>query len=108
MQPIPLLRRMGLSAFLGLATLALPLPAHAGVHVGIWLPGPPVVVGPPVIVASPPVVYAAPPVIYGSPWYGYPGGSWYRHHHGHWGGELVPAHDSCCYRCLYNAALIAY
>ena len=72
-----------LATALGVPLLVVPLPAHAGVHVGIWLPGPPVVIGPPVLVVPPPVVYVAPPVIYGSHWYGSPGRSWHRYHHGH-------------------------
>ena len=41
MKPRPLLRLVGLSVFLGLATLALPLAAQAGVRVsvGIGVPG---------------------------------------------------------------------
>jgi hypothetical protein len=80
-------------AVFGLATLALPLSAHAGVRVsvGIGLPvvvvPPPAVVYPaPVIVARPPVVIAPPPVVYGSApvlvggYYGYRHRPW-RHHH---------------------------
>ena len=62
-------------AIFGLATLALPLSAHAGVRVSIGV-GLPVVVAPaPVVVAPPPpavvypapaVVVAPPPVVYGS------------------------------------------
>src|SRR5712692_1863246 len=77
---------------LAVAPLVVPLPAHAGVHVDIWLPGPPV------IVAPPPVVYIGPPVIYGSPWYGYPGGSWHRHHHGYWGHRGHGRHHGGRYR----------
>src|SRR2546422_1334598 len=96
MQPIPLLRRVGLSAFLGLVSLALPLPAHAGVHVsvGIGLPVPVLVAPAPVVVAPPPVIYPA-PVVVGTGYYGYAGyrpGYWRHHHrygyygyrHGHW------------------------
>jgi hypothetical protein len=80
---MPCFATWSLATALGVTPLVVPLPAHAGVHVGIWLPGPPVVVGPPVLVVPPPVVYVAPPVIYGSHWYGSPGRSWHRHHHGH-------------------------
>lgn len=76
-----LLRTLVIVAVLGIATLALPLAAHAGVRVSIGVgfpvvvapapvvvaPPPPAVVYPaPVVVASPPVVVAPPPVVYGS------------------------------------------
>lgn len=72
---MPCFAMWSLATALGVTPLVVPPPAHADVHVGIWLPGPPVVVGPPVLVAPPPVVY-------GSLWYGSPG-RWHRHHHGH-------------------------
>ena len=63
-----LVRMVGIVAFLGIATLALPLSAHAGgvqVSVGIGVPLPePVVVAPaPVVVALQPVVVQPAPVI---------------------------------------------
>src|SRR5262245_40524498 len=70
-----LLRAFIMVAVLGIATLALPLAAHAGARVSIGI-GVPVVVAPaPVVVApppavvylAPPVVVAAPPVVYGAP-----------------------------------------
>jgi hypothetical protein len=70
-----LFRLLAIGAIFGLATLALPLSAHAGVRVSIGV-GLPVVVAPaPVVVAPPPpavvypapaVVVAPPPVVYGS------------------------------------------
>ena len=69
-----LVRLLAIVAVFGLATLALPLSAHAGVRVSIGV-GLPVVVAPaPVVVAPPPpavvypasVVVAPPPVVYGS------------------------------------------
>lgn len=81
--------------------LAAPRFAAAGVDVsiGIGLPfpgivfGPPVVVGPPVVYAPPPRVVYGPPVYYGRPYGGpvyvqrHPGKHWRkhhrRHHHGH-------------------------
>ena len=93
MKPIPLLRIVGLSAFLGLVSFLLPLPTHAGVRVsvGIGLPVPvfvapaPVVVAPqPVIVYPGSVVYEAAPVLVPG-YYGHPSGSWRypRRHHGY-------------------------
>src|SRR5438445_12099238 len=85
MRPIPLLRRVGLSAFLGLASLVLPLPAHAGVHVsvGIGLPVPVLVAPVPVVVAPPPAVVYPAPVVVETGYYRYAGyRPWYwRHHH---------------------------
>jgi len=79
MKPSHILRIGVLSAFLGLASLALPLPAHAWVHVSIGLPLLlPVVVAPaPVVVAPPPpaVVYPA-PVVVAPAYYGYRVGYW--------------------------------
>jgi hypothetical protein len=72
-----ILRTCGMVAVLGLATLALPLPAHAGgVHIDIGLPLPfPIFVAPaPIFVAPPPVVVR--PGYYG--YYGYRPGYW-RH-----------------------------
>jgi len=69
MKPRTLLRRVRLSAFLGLASLTLALPADARVHISLGIGVPvypaPVVVAPaPVVVASPPaVVYPAPVVV---------------------------------------------
>jgi hypothetical protein len=76
-----LVRIFAMVAVFGLATLALPLAAHAEVRVSIGV-GLPVVVAPapvvvapplpavvypaPVVVASPPVVVAPPPVLYGT------------------------------------------
>ena len=74
-----LVRLFALLAVVGLAALALPRSADAGVRVavGLGVPvyPPPVVVAPPpavvypapVVVARPPVVVAPPPVVYGSP-----------------------------------------
>src|SRR4030095_4721122 len=82
-----LVRLLALLAVVGLAALALPRSADAGVRVsvGIVVPvyPPPVVVAPPpaVIVARPPVVVAPPPVVYGGPRVRV-GGS-YRGYHGH-------------------------
>jgi len=90
-----LLRTLAVVAVVGLATLALPLSAHAGVRVSIGVGLPvvvtpaPVVVAPPppavvypapaVVVAPPPVVYRSAPVVVG----GYYGPSYrpWRHHH---------------------------
>ncbi len=89
-----LLRVFAVGAVCGLATLALPLAAHAGVRVSIGIGVPvyptPVVVYPaPVVVPSPPVVVALPPVVYGSgpvlvkgP-YGHRHRHWRHHHHAH-------------------------
>ena len=63
-----LLRILGLSAFLGLATLALPLSAHAGVRVSIGI-GVPVVVAPAPVVVAP---HRQPSCIPPRPW------SWHR------------------------------
>ena len=82
-----LLRMCAVVAVFGLATLALPLSAQAGVRVSIGIGGPvypaPVVVAPaPVVVYPAPVVIAPPPVVYGS------GPVWvqgpYGHRHRHW------------------------
>jgi hypothetical protein len=99
-----LLRTFIMVAVLGIATLALPLAAHAGarVSIGIGLPvvvaPAPVVVAPPppvvvyqapVVVARPPVVLAPPPVVYGAPpvlvggYYG-PSYRYWRHHRHGW------------------------
>ena len=69
MKPTRLLQIVGLSAFLGLATLALPLPAHAWMRVSIGLPLPvPVFAPAPVVVAPQPVyVQPAPAVVYQEP-----------------------------------------
>jgi len=89
-----LVRTLGVVTLVGMASLALPLPAQAGgVHVSIGV-GLPVVVAPapvivqpapvvlpqPVIVVQPPVVVAEPRVVYGYP---YSRGSYrhWRHHH---------------------------
>jgi len=96
-----LVRMFAMGAVFGLATLVLPLSAHAGARVSIGIGGPvytaPVVVAPPpavvypapVVVASPPVVVAPPPVVYGSPSVviGGPFGPrhrHWRHHHHRW------------------------
>ena len=91
-----LLRTLVMAAVIGIATLALPLAAHAGARVSIGIgvpvvvapapvvvaPPPPAVVypAPPVVVAAPPVVYGAPPVLVGGYY-----GPYYRHwrHHPH-------------------------
>jgi hypothetical protein len=98
----PLLWTFGMMTFFGMASLALPLPAHAGgLHVSIGIGVPvypaPVVVAPapvvvypapvvvarfPVVVAPPPVVYGAPPVLVGD-YYG-PRHRHWRHHHHRW------------------------
>jgi hypothetical protein len=98
-----LLRTLGIVTFLAVASLTLPLAAHAGgVHVSIGFglpfpvaviaPPPPVVIAPqhvivqpapvvvypaPVVVRQPPVVVAGPRVVYTYPYYGAHGG--YRH-----------------------------
>jgi len=87
-----MVRTVATVTLLGVATLVLPLSAHAGgvhVSVGIGLPFPvavvpaPVVLAPqPVIVQPAPVVVAQPPGVYGfSPVFvrGY-----HRHHHKYW------------------------
>jgi hypothetical protein len=91
-------RLCALLAVVGLATLALPRSADAGVRVsvGIGVPvyPPPVVVAPPpavvypapVVVVRPPVVVAPPPVVYGGSRVSV--GGYYRgydrHRHPHW------------------------
>ena len=90
------LRAFIMVAVLGIATLALPLAAHAGARVSIGIglpvvvapapvvvaPPPPAVVYPaPVVVAPPPVVYGAPPVLVGG-YYGPYYRHWRHHHHG--------------------------
>jgi len=89
-----LLRMFAVGAVAGLATLALPLSAYAGVRVAIGIGVPvsptPVVVAPapvvvypaPVVVPSPPVVVAPPPVVYGSGPVLVKGP--HRHRHRHW------------------------
>jgi hypothetical protein len=90
-----LLRTLGIVTFIAVASLVLPLSAHAGgVHVSIGFglpvaviaPPPPVVVAlqpvvvqpAPVVVHQPPVVIAQPRVVYTSPYYrGY---RHWRHH----------------------------
>ncbi len=79
MQPKHRLRIVGLSALLGLASLALPLPAHAGVHVSMGLPLPVLVAPAPVIVAPPPAIVYPAPVVVGPGYYGY-----YGYHRGYW------------------------
>src|SRR5262245_56913071 len=91
-----LLRTFVTVAVLGIATLALPLAAHAGARVSIGIglpvvvapatvvvaPPPPVVVYPaPVVVAQPPVVYGTAPVVVGG-YYGPYYRHWRHHHHG--------------------------
>ena len=87
--------------FMGMASLALSLPAHAGVRVSLGIgvpvyPAPvvvvpaPVVVAPPpavvypvpMVVTPPPVVYGAPPVVVGGS-YGPRHRHWRHHHRGH-------------------------
>jgi len=61
MKPIHMLRIVSIVTFLGIASFALPQPAHARVHVaiGLGLPIPvPILPAPPVVVARPPVVIA--------------------------------------------------
>ena len=93
-----LLRIFAIVAVFGIATLAVPLAAQAGVRlsVGIGLPvvvaPAPVVVAPPppavvypapaVVVAPPPVVYTPAPVVIGGS-YGYSYRPW-RHHYYRW------------------------
>src|SRR5262252_2518696 len=99
MKPGHVLRIIALSAFVGLASLALPLSAHAGVHVSLDLPlpGPAVVVPPPpaVVVPPPPAVVYPSPVVVGTGYYGYHGYpyrywrhhyryGYYGHRHGYW------------------------
>jgi hypothetical protein len=67
-----LLRTCALIAVVGIATLALPLSARAGVRVSISL-------GLPVVVAPPPVAYGGPQVIVGG-YYGAYYRPW-RHYH---------------------------
>jgi len=92
-----LLRTFVLAAVIGIATLALPLAAHAGARVSLGIgvpvvvapapvvvaPPPPAVVypAPPVVVAAPSVVYGAPPVLVGG-YYGPYYRHWRHHHHG--------------------------
>ena len=91
-----LLRTFVMVTVLGIATLALPLAAQAGVRVSIGVglpvvvapapvavaPPPPAVVYPaPVVVAPPPVVYGAAPVVVGG-YYGPYYRHWRHHHHG--------------------------
>jgi len=99
-----LLRAFIMVAMLGIATLALPLSAHAGANVSIGIgvpvvvapapvvvaPPPPAVVytapvvvatPPPVVVAPPPVVYGPAPVVVGG-YYGYPYRPWKHRHYG--------------------------
>jgi hypothetical protein len=70
-------------ATLGLGALGLSVPAHAGVVVGIGLPGIAVVV-PPVVVAP---AFGYSPYFYGRPYYrfGYGYGYGYRGYHGGYG-----------------------
>jgi hypothetical protein len=89
MQPTKtLLRTCVIVTAFGLATLALPLAAQAGVRVSIGVGVPvypaPVVVAPaPVVVAAPPsVVYESAPVVVGG-YYGPYYRPW-RHHHHRW------------------------
>jgi len=99
-----LLRTFVMVTMVGIATLALPLAAHAGARVSIGIglpvvvapapvvvaPPPPAVVYPaPVVVTSPSVVVAPPPVVYGTPPVlvgGYYGPSYrpWRHHYYGW------------------------
>src|SRR2546430_347091 len=95
-----LVRTLGVVTLVGMASLALPVPAQAGgvqVSIGVGLPFPgvvypapvivqpaPVVVVPqPFIVQRAPVIVTAPPVVVGEPRvvYGYPD---YRGYHRHW------------------------
>jgi hypothetical protein len=91
-----LFRTFVIVAVLGIATLALPLSAHAGVRVSVGIglpvvvapapvvvaPPPPAVVYPaPVVVAQPPVVYGSAPVLVGG-YYGPYYRHWRHHHHG--------------------------
>jgi len=86
-----LIRMLAMGAVFGIATLALPLAAHAGVRVSVGLglpvvvaPLPPAVVypAPPAVVTPPPVVYGGPQVIVGG-YYGYHYRPW-RHHYYRW------------------------
>jgi hypothetical protein len=91
----PLLWMFGLMIFIGMTSLALPLPAHAGgLHVSIGLgvpvyPAPIVVAPPPAVVYPAPVIVTQPPVVYGAPsvvvgGYHGPRHRHWRHHHHHW------------------------
>jgi hypothetical protein len=88
-----LLRLLTVVAVGGLATLALPRAAQAGVRVSIGLGLPvapaPVVVAPAPVVVSPAPVLVPPPVVYGVPpgWVQGPSGHRHRHgrhHHHRW------------------------
>ncbi len=89
------MKKMLITLALGAALVAAPRIAAAGVDgsIGLGIPVPGVIFGPPPIVVGPPVVYApAPPVYYGRPAYygrvyggrayygGRPGKHWRRHH----------------------------
>jgi hypothetical protein len=93
-----LLHMLTVVAVCGLAPLALPLAAQAGVRVsiGIGVPvyrapvivaPPPAVVYPALVIVPPPPVVVAPPVVYGAPpvWvkgpYGHRHRHWRHHHH---------------------------
>ena len=99
-----IIRTFGIVALVGIATLVLPFPAHAGVRVslGIGLPAlvvpAPVVVAPvpvaiapppavvysaPVVVVPPPAVYGVPPVVVGG-YYGYRYPHWRPHYWHRW------------------------
>src|SRR5262245_44589952 len=99
MKPRTLLRIVGLSAFLGLASLALAWPAHARVNVSLGSGVPvypaPVVVAPvPVVVAPPPAVVYPAPVVVGTEYYGYYGAhpGYWRHGYRHGSGRHHPPH----------------
>jgi hypothetical protein len=97
----PLLWMSAIMIFMGMASLALPLAAHAGVRLSIGIgvpvypapvvvaPAPVVVAPPPAVVYSAPVVVAPPSMVYGAPpvvvggYYG-PRHRHWRHHHYRW------------------------
>ena len=71
MKPRHMLRIVSIATFLGMASFALPQPAHARVHVsvGLGLPIPITILpAPPVVVRPAPVVVARPPVVIVRPW----------------------------------------
>ena len=65
------LQMWGVITVLGLTSLALPLPAHARVHVSVGIRVPVVVAPVPVVVAPAPVVVVPSPVVVGGEYYGF-------------------------------------
>ena len=71
MKLVHMLRIASLATCLGMASFALPQPAHARVHlaIGFGLPIPVTILpAPPVVVRPAPVVVARPPVVIVRPW----------------------------------------